>query len=67
MSLHVRHGVQETTAPPDLDDVAVANLDKVKDRRRPSPYVEPFDRVFPDCEQLPCRARIEFQLRELDR
>ncbi|MEV5721465.1 nucleoside triphosphate pyrophosphohydrolase family protein [Amycolatopsis mediterranei] len=50
----------------DLDDVAVANLDKVKDRWRPSRHIEPFDQAFPEHEQLPRRARIEFQLRELD-
>ncbi|MEU0509145.1 nucleoside triphosphate pyrophosphohydrolase family protein [Amycolatopsis sp. NPDC006125] len=49
----------------DLDDVAVANLDKVKDRWRPSVNIEPFDRAFPEHEQLPRQARIEFQLREL--
>src|SRR4051812_45527730 len=51
----------------DLDSFAVANLDKVKDRWRRSPHVEPFDRAFLDHEQLPRRARIEFQLRELPR
>lgn len=50
----------------DLDDVAVANLDKVKDRWRPSPRVEPFDQAFPQHEQLPRQARIEFQLQNLD-
>jgi NTP pyrophosphatase (non-canonical NTP hydrolase) len=50
----------------DMDDVAVANLDKVKDRWRPSSHVEPFDQAFPEHEQLPRHARIEFQLRELD-
>jgi NTP pyrophosphatase (non-canonical NTP hydrolase) len=50
----------------DLDDVAVANLDKVKDRWRPSPHFEPFDQAFPEHERLPRQARIEFQLRELD-
>ena len=49
-----------------LDDVAVANLDKVKDRWRPSPQAEPFDSTFPERERLPRHAKIEFQLRTLD-
>lgn len=49
----------------DLDDVAVANLDKVKDRWRQSSHVAPFDATFPEHERLPRHAEIEFQLRTL--
>lgn len=50
----------------DMDDIAVANLDKVKDRWRPSPHIEPFDRGFTEEERLPRRAKILFQLQTLD-
>jgi NTP pyrophosphatase (non-canonical NTP hydrolase) len=50
----------------DLDDVAVANLDKVKDRWRRSPQAEPFDSAFPEHERLPRHAEIQFQLQTLD-
>ena len=50
----------------DLDDVAVANLDKVKDRWRETADLAPFDETFPEHERLPRQAEISFQLQTLD-
>jgi len=50
----------------DLDDVAVANLDKVADRWRESPHIEPFDSNYPAGEQLPRQGRFEFRLQTVD-
>lgn len=49
----------------DLDDVATANLDKVADRWRESPQLEPFDDGYPDQERLPRHARFDFHLTTL--
>ncbi|MFG3490008.1 nucleoside triphosphate pyrophosphohydrolase family protein [Streptomyces sp. NPDC047972] len=46
----------------DLDDIATASLEKIKDRWRPTPDTEHirFDDHFPDCERLPRQTALTF-------
>lgn len=50
----------------DLEDIAAASLEKVKDRWRPTPAAElvRFDAAFPAAEQLPRQATLTFTLQQ---